>query len=84
MDIVGTILPDITDVKLVVIARERMVDLMAGEGDLSHQSSFDKSIRVHIGKDTFRSHTVAKLLVSRSETMFANDNANYLCRKYTS
>lgn len=63
IQLVGTQLHDITDIKLVVIAREKSDSIIAGEADVSHRSAYDKSVTVNIPKETFRTRTEVKLQV---------------------
>lgn len=68
VDLVGTSLPDITDIKFVVIAREKADNIIAGDDDVSHVSVHDKTITVEISKDTFKTRTEVKQSVSTRYT----------------
>lgn len=64
IQLVGTQMHDVTDIKLVVIAREKSDSVIAGEADVSHRSVYDKSVTVNIPKETFRTRTEVKLQVA--------------------
>lgn len=60
---VCTELKDLTDIKLIAIAREKVERIIAGEADISHQSKYDQTVTVHLPQTTFRSRTEVNLLV---------------------
>ncbi|XP_052257025.1 uncharacterized protein LOC127862094 isoform X2 [Dreissena polymorpha] len=63
VQVIGTEFRDITDVKLVVIARERTDSIIAGETHVSHVSKFDPTVVVNIRPEAFRVRTEVKLMV---------------------
>jgi hypothetical protein len=60
---VCTELHDLTDIKLIVIAREKVEHIIAGEEDVTRNAKYDPSVTLKINKDAFRSRTVVQLLV---------------------
>ncbi|WAR24706.1 hypothetical protein MAR_038375 [Mya arenaria] len=60
---VGTVLHEITDIKLVVIAREKADHVIAGEDDVRHVCTGDPSVTLNISKAAFKSRTEVKVMV---------------------
>ena len=60
---VGTELRELSDIKLVVIARQKADHVIAGEDDVRHVCSSDPTITINISKAAFKSRTEVKVLV---------------------
>ncbi|XP_060552893.1 uncharacterized protein LOC132714135 [Ruditapes philippinarum] len=63
VQIVCTELSDLTDIKLIAIAREKVEYIIAGESDVDQTSKYDQSVTLRMPKETFKSRTEVKLLV---------------------
>ncbi|XP_045157638.2 uncharacterized protein LOC123523933 [Mercenaria mercenaria] len=54
---------DLTDIKLIAIAREKIEYIIAGEGDIDQKSKYDQTVTLKMSNATFKSRTEVKLLV---------------------
>ena len=71
---VCTELFDLTDIKLIAIAREKVEYIIAGESHIDQKCKYDQSVTLRMPKETFKSRTEVKLLVREICVWFETDD----------